>query len=286
MFGPLIGGAVTQYATWRWCKSLRPILMISAYKHKGFYINLPAGAVVVGALLFINIPRPKHQKPLSSDIWTAMKTLDVVGFVLFAPSAIMFLLALEWGGITYPWNSPTIIGLFCGAAGTFAVFLFWEYKAGDLAMIPFGMMKRKITLSSCFTMFFLAANINMTGYYIAIYFQAVTGVSPLISGVHILPSILSQMFVAVAAGILSRYSWIETKQSTLIVCSDPTWLLLAMGNWRVSSYVDWMWLAQYPYSFLFGWSLDRIPNYYWSRPWFWSADSKFSLASSVPLLFY
>jgi len=51
-------------------------------------------------------------------------------------------------------------------------------------------------------MFFLAANLITTSYYMAIYFQAVRGVSPLLAGVYILPSILSQMFVAITAGIL------------------------------------------------------------------------------------
>jgi hypothetical protein len=157
---------------------------------------------VVCALLFIRIPRPKHQVRISSNIWTALKSLDLVGFLLFAPAAIMFLLALEWGGNAYKWGSATVIGLFCGAAGTFAVFLGWEYKVGDVAMIPFGLTKRKITLASCTTMFFLAASLNMMSYYLAIYFQAIRGATPSLAGVYILPSILSQMFVAITAGIL------------------------------------------------------------------------------------
>ena len=203
MLGPLIGGALTQYATWRWCKSFAACLIkIPAYQNKGFFINLPAGAVVVGALVFIRIPRPKHQVRISSNLWTALKSLDMVGFLLFAPTAIMFLLALEWGGNAYKWGSATVIGLFCGAAGTFAVFLAWEYKMGDVAMIPFGMMKRQISIASCLTMFFLAANLNMLSYYMAIYFQAVRGATPSLAGVYILPSILSQMFLAVGSGIL------------------------------------------------------------------------------------
>ncbi|KAK9242014.1 hypothetical protein V1506DRAFT_572943 [Lipomyces tetrasporus] len=39
-------------------------------------------------------------------------------------------------------------------------------------------------------------------YYLPIYFQAVRGVSPLTSGVYLLPSILSQLLFAVGSGIL------------------------------------------------------------------------------------
>lgn len=176
-----------------------------AYCYEGFYINLPAGAFVVLFLFFIHIPGPEQQTPITSTIQDTLKSLDLVGFVLFAPSAIMFLLALEWGGNQYKWNSATVIGLFCGAGGTFAVFLGWEYKKGATAMIPFGMVKRRSVYSSGLTMGFLAASISTTSYYMSIYFQAVRGDEPLMAGVYLLPSILGQMLTAVTSGILSWY---------------------------------------------------------------------------------
>jgi hypothetical protein len=39
-----------------------------------------------------------------------------------------------------------------------------------------------------------------TSYYMALYFQADKGVSPMLSGVYLLPSILTQMSVGVASG--------------------------------------------------------------------------------------
>jgi hypothetical protein len=62
--------------------------------------------------------------------------LDLIGFMLFAPAAIQFILALEWGGTFYHWDSAMVIGLFCGSFGTILVFLTWEYRMGDDAMIP------------------------------------------------------------------------------------------------------------------------------------------------------
>jgi len=117
----------------------------------------------------------------------------------------MFLLALEWGGNTYRWDSATVIGLFCGAAGTIALFFIWESRVGDQAMIPLSMITRRIIASSCLAMLFSAACMITTSYYMAIYFQADKGVSPMLSGVYLLPSILSQMLFGIAAGGLGNF---------------------------------------------------------------------------------
>ena len=97
-----------------------------------------------------------------------------------------------------------VIGLFCGSAGTLAVFLAWEYKQGDTAMIPLSMLKQRVVWSSCLTMFFTFANMITTTYYLAIYFQAVKGDSPTMGGVSTLPTILSQILLAVISGVLGQ----------------------------------------------------------------------------------
>jgi hypothetical protein len=119
----------------------------------------------------------------------------------------MFLLALQWGGTEYKWSSATVIGLFCGSAGMLVVFLLWEKRRGDTAMIPLSMLKNRVMYSGSLTTFFFMGNMITTSYYMAIYFQAVRGVEPTLSGVYLLPSILSQMSLAVISGILGMYSY-------------------------------------------------------------------------------
>ena len=52
--------------------------------------------------------------------------------------------------------------------------------------------------------------LTVANYYLPIYFQAVDGVTPTMSGVYMLPSILAQLFSAVFAGrlvgIVGRYA--------------------------------------------------------------------------------
>jgi len=131
--------------------------------------------------------------------------LDLIGFILFAPCAVMFLLALEWGGTIYSWNSSAIIGLFCGSAATLLVFGAWEYRVGDEAMIPFSMISKRVVLSSCLVMGFFFGGMLSYSYYLAIYFQTVRGAAPTMGGVYVLPSILGQILTAVASGVLGKF---------------------------------------------------------------------------------
>lgn len=155
------------------------------------------------AILLVSINIPDTVRPGELSVFQTFQTittqLDLVGFALFGPAAIQFCLALDYGGNQYSWNSATVIGLFCGAGGTFIVFLVWEYFKGDEAMIPFSMVRRRAVWSACLVQLFFGMN-NLAAYYLPVYFQAVKGATPMLSSVYMLPSIISQLFGAVVSG--------------------------------------------------------------------------------------
>lgn len=145
----------------------------------------------------------------------------------------MLLLALEWGGINYAWQSATIIGLFCGSGGMLIVFCVWEYRIGDDAMIPYSMVRKKVIWSACLTSAFFFANILIASYYLPIYFQAVKGITPALSGVYVLPSILSQMLMAGVSGALGECTIAQNHdmKSNLIAVGKLGYLL----PWMIGS---------------------------------------------------
>lgn len=174
----------------------------------GFYINLPIGAAAAALLLLIHIPDHRGDASSSSrpSVMSALRKLDLVGFVFFAGFAIMIELALEWGGSDYAWDSAVVIGLFCGGVVAFTVFIYWELHVGDSAMIPPKVMrKRQVWTSALFLGFFSGAMLCFS-YYVPIYFQAVKGVSALLSGVYMLAGIGPQIVMAITSGVISEFA--------------------------------------------------------------------------------
>ncbi|KAK5213706.1 hypothetical protein LTR41_001286 [Exophiala xenobiotica] len=192
LIAPLIGGALTQHASWRWC----------------FYLNLPVGGIVLAVMACIRMPAYKNRKAN----WTfrdVIHDFDITGFTIFAPACVMLLLALEWGGSTYSWSSAKIIGLFCGSGGTFIAFFIWEYMHGDDAMIPLPLVRMRVVYSSMAAGFFQFGALLAFAYYMPLWFQVVKGASPTMSAVYVLPTFISQMASAIFAGALvSRIGYV------------------------------------------------------------------------------
>ncbi|CAH0022055.1 unnamed protein product, partial [Clonostachys rhizophaga] len=118
--GPVIGGYLTN-ANWRWC----------------FAINLPvafAAIIITFVVLRKELLGPQPIPEVDETVETGrrtklaarLKTVDVGGQVLFLVGFGLIILALTWGGATYPWYSAAIIVSLVFGFIFIGAFIFWE----------------------------------------------------------------------------------------------------------------------------------------------------------------
>ncbi|KFA48365.1 hypothetical protein S40293_04495 [Stachybotrys chartarum IBT 40293] len=193
VLGPLLGGVFTEYLSWRWC----------------FYINLPIGGVGGLLLLFCKIPENTRKQPVTlSLLRSVVAKLDLPGFLLFTPAAVMFLMALQFGSSDYHWSSPVVIGMFCGAGVGAILFLAWEWRMGADAMIPLALLAKRTLWTSALNFSFVMSATLCAAAFMPIFFQSVLGLSPTMSGVYSLASILSQiLFILISGALMTKLGY-------------------------------------------------------------------------------
>ncbi|MFC8126454.1 DHA2 family efflux MFS transporter permease subunit [Streptomyces sp. NPDC057302] len=178
VLGPLLGGLFTEHLSWRWV----------------FYVNLPVGVValvVIAAALHIPVRSTKH-------------VIDYLGTFLIAAVATCLVLVASLGGTTWDWGSPRIIGLAVLGVVLAAAFVSIERKAAE-PVIPMKLFRvRTFTLSAIIS---FVVGFAMFGAmtYLPTFLQVVQGVTPTMSGVHMLPMVIGMLISSTVSGqIVSR----------------------------------------------------------------------------------
>jgi hypothetical protein len=149
-------------------------------------------------IFVLSIPRQSGGQNFIARI----KDLDLLGACILIPAVVCLLLALQWGGSTYPWDNSRIIGLFVGFGCLIIIFIFAQLRIGDRATLPPRILaQRTMAAAVCFATMFEAAFFVLV-FYLPLYFQSVKGVSATKSGINVLPLLLATVISSVITGAL------------------------------------------------------------------------------------
>jgi EmrB/QacA subfamily drug resistance transporter len=172
--GPLVGGAIAQGLNWHWI----------------FWLNVPIG-LVAAALSLTRLPESHGQAT----------RLDLPAVALVTGGAV----GLAWGLVHASdagWGDPATIGSLALGGALLAGFVWWESRASE-PMLPLRLFRNRTFTAANATGFLMIGALYGAAFFASQYFQIGQGISPLGTGVRLLPWTATPMVVAPIAGVVS-----------------------------------------------------------------------------------
>ncbi len=175
VFGPTLGGWITDGPGWRWI----------------FYINLPFGAAAI-AVVWFAFPyfRPEGVR----------RVIDWGGVATLTAGLVPLLLALTW--VTdYGWGSARVLGLLALAAVMLGAFLLVEARAAE-PIVPLTLFRSPVIVVSAISLFLSGMGMFGAILFLPLFMQQVIGVSATQSGSLLTPMMLMIVVGSIASGQL------------------------------------------------------------------------------------
>jgi EmrB/QacA subfamily drug resistance transporter len=193
IFGPTLGGWLTDQWSWRAC----------------FWVNLPVGAIAVAAI-YLQFPNMKPH--------AAARRIDWGGFATLIACVVPLLLALTWA-TEYGWSSTRVESLLVFATVMLGVFLYVESRSPE-PMIPLVLFRHPVISICSVCVFILGVGMFGVIIYLPLFMQGVLGVSATRSGNLLTPLMMGAVFGSFASGQAvsrtGRYKGVAVAGSVLI----------------------------------------------------------------------
>ena len=172
--GPVLGGYMTEYLSWRWV----------------FLINLPLGlgAWLVAHRTLVGLPIPQR-KPI----------IDYLGTLLMIIGLTALLLGITQVGQGHTWHSNQVLGLLGAALVTLALFVWHERRARE-PLLPMHLFANRNALLCWCTIFFTNFQAISLIVLMPLRFQSVTGAGADSAALHLLPLAMGLPMGAYFAG--------------------------------------------------------------------------------------
>ncbi|MEU3752298.1 MFS transporter [Streptomyces olivoreticuli] len=158
--GPILGGVLVEHVNWQ----------------SVFYVNVPVGAIALALGLIILRDHRAEKAP---------KSFDLPGIALL--STAMF--CLVWAVIkapTWQWGDSRTLTFLAASLIAFVLFAVWQTRVRE-PLLPLGLF-RSVPLTAGTILMILMAFAFIGGlFFVTFYLQNVHGMSPVDSGLHLLP---------------------------------------------------------------------------------------------------
>jgi EmrB/QacA subfamily drug resistance transporter len=172
--GPLVGGLITEHASWQWI----------------FWLNVPIGIVLV-PMVYNRLAESRGPN----------NRLDVPGTILASTGLFGVVLAIV-RGTEHGWTSSSVIGGFIAGGGLLVAFVWWELRT-SAPMLPMRFFKNRgfaaVNVAGLLMFFGAFGSI----FLLTQFLQLVQGYSPQDAGLRMLPWTAMPMVIAPVAGALS-----------------------------------------------------------------------------------
>ncbi|KAK3689075.1 putative multidrug resistance protein fnx1 [Podospora appendiculata] len=177
--GPLLGGVITERASWRWV----------------FLMNVPPG-VITAAILFLTIPFnfPHQGRPDMHDQRSirSTKAVDFPGVFLMLAALALIITGFEQAASLLTWTSATVLAPICISVCLWGAFLFAEWRASRPSsrtepMFPWRFAQNRVMIGLILMSLTTGSVMVTCIFQLPIRYQVVGGLDPLEAGVRLIP---------------------------------------------------------------------------------------------------
>lgn len=146
--------------------------------------------------------------------------MDWIGILLWCTGVICLVLALSWGGTTYPWKSPVIISLLCVFVVFIALFGLYERRYA-YSMVPHGLFQERSTACILIAAFSYGGCFQSLMTFVPLYLSVLLQHDAMTTNLELLCLVLFACIFNVIFGLVivrtGKYVWAPRLSLTILL---------------------------------------------------------------------